>query len=145
MSLVTSYNAYVYVQLHFSCLMWSHASLKGTSFWSTSIVFEDNFTDFYCFQYTKSFFTSDVTKKNLVKVSIHNLFCVKVNDQFVHANFENATIHHKKVTREEVELFDQPSYYGSWQYKDLENTKKLISPCPTKGGWLPSNGLFLVT
>ncbi len=34
-SLVTSYN--VYVQLHFNYLMWSHCSLKGTSFWFTKL------------------------------------------------------------------------------------------------------------
>ena len=31
---------------------------------------------------------------------------------YVHANFQDATIHNKKVTREEVELFDQPSYFN---------------------------------
>ncbi len=29
---------------------------------------------------------------------------------YVYANFQDDTIYNKKVTREEVELFDQPSY-----------------------------------
>ncbi len=34
---------------------------------------------------------------------------------YVHANFQDATIYTNKATREEVELFDQPSYTSLYE------------------------------
>ncbi len=35
---------------------------------------------------------------------------------YIHGNFQDATIYYKKVTREEAERFDQPSYKKEQQY-----------------------------
>ena len=36
--------------------------------------------------------------------------CVGECLMYTHANFQDASIYNKEVTREEAELFDQPSY-----------------------------------
>ncbi len=49
---------------------------------------------------------------------------------YVHANFQDATVNNKKVTRKEALLFYPPSYVGVWlvklqiaiQYSKLRNT-----------------------
>ncbi len=47
---------------------------------------------------------------------INTLFpmCVNKCTMFIHFSFQDVSNDYKKVTREEVELFDQPSYKQKW-------------------------------
>ncbi len=52
----------------------------------------------------------DLASHGIVAMTVfRNEFASPVKEFFsLHANFQDATIHTEKVTREEVELFDQP-------------------------------------
>ena len=60
---------------------------------------------------------SDIIRN--IRINTYFLLCVGECPMYICANFEDATIYNKKVTREEVDLFDQPLYALCKERKSL--------------------------
>ena len=76
-------------------------------------------------------FTSDVIHLQKFEHGINTLIfqCVEEWPKYMHVNYQDATVYNKKVTREEKELFDQPSYILFQYSNPYLASSSIAHPC----------------